>query len=169
MKSRSLVIVASLTALTLGAFLAGAGVGSAGQPGGGGGGAVGGKSPRPYHDGSVWATQFIRIKPGMEPLYMAHITGPWKTMHEAMKKEGLILSYKVLTSESHTPMDWNIVLMTEFKDLATMEANQQKEEAAIERILGDDEKQIAGYKARAEIREVIGERLAREVILEPRK
>lgn len=165
MKSRSLVIVASLTALTLGAFLAGAGL--AGQPGGPGG--VGGKAPRPYHDGSVWATQFIRIKPGMEAAYMAHIAGQWKTMHEAMKKDGLILSYKVMTSESHTPMDWNIVLMTEFKDLATMEANQQREEAAMEKLIGDDEKQMAGYRARAEIREVIGERLAREIVLEPRK
>jgi hypothetical protein len=43
-----------------------------------------------------------------------------------VKKEGVVLSYKVITTEGHTPGDWNVMLMTEYKNLATMEANEDK-------------------------------------------
>jgi hypothetical protein len=62
-----------------------------------------------------------------------------------------------------------MLLMTGFKDLASMEANESKAEALAQRTVGDDRKQMAGYVERGEIREVMGSRLAREIILEPRK
>jgi len=124
---------------------------------------------RPYHNGSVWSVSFIRIKPGMDAAYMSYLAGEWKKEQEALKKEGLILSYKVLSTEGHTSGDWNLMLMTEYKDLATMEANEPKEDALSQRISGDDQKQMQGYRERLDIREVMGERLAREIILEPRK
>ncbi len=124
---------------------------------------------RPYHDGTVWGLAFIRIKPGMDTLYMNYIAGQWKAEQEAQKKDGNILSYKVLSVEAHTPGEWNLMLMTQYKNLATMEANQDKAEAVAQRVVGNDEVQIKGYKERLEIREVLGDRLAREIILEPKK
>jgi len=124
---------------------------------------------RPYHDGTVWNIAFIRIKPGMDTLYMNYIAGQWKAEQEAQKKDGNILSYKVLSVEAHTPGEWNLMLMTQYKNLATMEANQDKAEAVAQRVVGNDEVQIKGYKERLEIREVLGDRLAREIILEPKK
>jgi len=123
---------------------------------------------RPYHNGSVWSIAFIRMKPGMETAYMNYLAGPWKANQEAAKKEGLILSYKVIGAEGHTPADWNLLLMTEYKDLATMEANEDKGDALAQKMIGNDEKQMQGYKDRSEIREVMGDRLAREIILEPK-
>jgi hypothetical protein len=123
---------------------------------------------RPYHDGTVWNITFIRIKPGMDTLYLNYIAGQWKAEQEAQKKDGNILSYKVLSVEAHTPGEWNLMLMTEYKNLATMEANQDKAEAVAQRVVGNDEAQIKGYKERLEIREVMGDRLAREIILEPK-
>jgi hypothetical protein len=123
---------------------------------------------RPYHDGTVWNLAFIRIKPGMDTLYMNYIAGQWKAEQEAQKKDGNILSYRVLSVEAHTPGEWNLMLMTEYKNLATMEANQDKAEAVAQRVVGNDEVQIKGYKERLEIREVLGDRLAREIILEPK-
>ena len=73
---------------------------------------------RPFHNGSVWEVEFIRMKPGMETAYLNYIATDWKRNQEAMKKAGLILSYKVLTTEGHGPEDFNIMLMIEFKDLA---------------------------------------------------
>lgn len=124
---------------------------------------------RPWHDGSVWQLAFIRVKPGMDTAYLTYLTGDWKKEQEAMKAEGMILSYKVIVTEGHTPGDWNMILMTEFKDLATMEANQGKADALAQRTIGNDEKQMQGYKERLEIREVMGTRLAREIILTPKK
>jgi hypothetical protein len=124
---------------------------------------------RPYRNGSVWNVSFIRMKPGMESAYLDYIATDWKRNQEELKKAGLIVSYKVLTSEPHNPGDFNIMLMTEYKDLATMEANENKEDALNQQVVGNDEKQREGYRKRLEIREVMGGRLAREITLEPRR
>ncbi len=124
---------------------------------------------RPYHNGSVWTISLIRVKPGMNEAYMNYLTGQWKANQEAAKKDNLILSYKVLTTEAHGSDDWNMLLLTEYKDLATMEANEPKEDALAQRVIGDDQRQMQGYKERSEIREVLGTRLAREMVLEPRR
>ena len=123
---------------------------------------------RPYRNGSVWDVTFIRIKPGMNEAYMKYLAGQWKDTQETMKKEGLILSYMVMETEAHSSTDWNMMLMTEYKDLATMEANEQKEEELAQKIVGDDTKQMQGYRDRSEIREVMGGRLTRQIVLEPR-
>ena len=128
-----------------------------------------GAAPRKYHNGSVWDVEFIRIKPGMDEAYMGHLAGQWKDLMEAMKKEGVVLSYKVLSCESHSPNDFNLMLMTEYKDLSTMESNEDKADAISQRVAGDDQKQMQGYKDRTEIREMLGSRLSREIILEPKK
>lgn len=127
------------------------------------------QAKRPYRNGSVWEMNFIRMKPGMESAYLTYIASDWKKEQEALKKDGLVLSYKVITSEGHSPTDWNIVLMTEFKNLATMEANADKAEAVGMAAVGaDDQKMRQGYKDRLEIREILGERQAREIVLEPK-
>ncbi|MCA1687987.1 MAG: hypothetical protein LC714_05240 [Actinobacteria bacterium] len=105
----------------------------------------------------------------MDSAYLNYIATDWKREQEELKKDGLILSYKVLTTESHGTNDWNIMLMTEYKDMATMEANEAKQDAVYQRVTGNDEKQRQGYRERLEIREVMSNRLAREIILEPRR
>ena len=110
---------------------------------------------RPYHNGSVWTIAFIRIKPGMDTAYMNYLAGSWKAEQEAQKKDGNILSYKVLSAEGHTPGEFNLMLMTEYKNLATMEGNEDKSEAVAQKVVGNDEKQMQGYKERLEIREVM--------------
>ena len=127
-------------------------------------GAVFSQVKRPYRNGSVWNVAFIRMKPGMDQAYLNYLSTDWKKEQEASKKEGLILSYKVLTTEAHGSGDWNLLLLTEYKDLATMEANESKADALAQKVIGDDQKQMQGYRERSEIREVMGERLAREIL-----
>ncbi|MBI4470960.1 MAG: hypothetical protein HY650_16725 [Acidobacteria bacterium] len=124
---------------------------------------------RPYRNGSVWQVAFIKMKPGMDSAYLNYLAGDWKREQEALKSEGITLSYKVLSTESHSSGDWNLLLMTEYKDLATMESTEAKADALTQRVIGDDTKMRQGYKDRLEIREVLGVRLAREIILEPRR
>ncbi len=124
---------------------------------------------RPYRNGSVWSVSYIQMKPGMETAYLNYIATDWKRSQEALKKDGQIISYKVMTTETHGKGDWNIMLMTEYKDMATREANEAKEDNLYQTVLGNDEKQMQGYRDRLQIREVLEVRTAREIILEPRR
>jgi hypothetical protein len=125
---------------------------------------------RPFHDGPVWEITFVKAKPGVALKYMEYLASDWKTEQEALKKAGLILNYMVIGTEAHSPTDFDLMLMTEYKDLATMEANQDKAEAVTNQALNsNDQKMIAGYEERASWREIIGNRLGREIILEPKK
>ncbi|MFN6963117.1 MAG: hypothetical protein ACK4S4_05050 [Pyrinomonadaceae bacterium] len=122
---------------------------------------------RPYRNGTVWSIGFIRMKPGMDTAYLNYVAGDWKREQEALKKEGMIISYKVLQTESHGTGDFNLMLMTEYKDLATYEKNLDKTDALLQTVIGNDEKQRQGYRDRLEIREVLADRMAREIVLEP--
>ena len=124
---------------------------------------------RPYRNGSVWSIGFIQMKPGMDTAYLNYVATDWKREQEALKKDGQIISYKVLTTESHGSDDWNIMLMTEYKNMATMEANEVKADNLAQTVSGNDEKQMQGYRDRLQIREVLENRLAREIVLEPRR
>jgi hypothetical protein len=123
---------------------------------------------RPFRNGSVWDVAFIKMKPGMETAYLTYVSTEWKREQDALKSAGLIVSYKVLATEAHNPGDFNLMLMTEYKDLASMEASEQKAEAIAMKLAGGDQKAQQGYKERLEIREILGDRLAREIVLEPR-
>jgi hypothetical protein len=109
------------------------------------------------------------MKPGMETAYINYVASDWKREQEALKKDGQILSYKVITTEAHGSSDWNIMLMTEYKDLATREANEDKADNLAQTVVGNDEKQMQGYRDRLQIREVLDIRTAREIVLEPKR
>jgi hypothetical protein len=91
-----------------------------------------------------------RRGPATTSVCLNYVATTWKANQEAYKS------------------DYNIILMTEYKDLATMEASEPKADALAQKVEGDDTKQMQGYKERAEIREIVGDRLAREIVLEPR-
>jgi hypothetical protein len=124
---------------------------------------------RPFQNGPVWDITFVHTKPGLSLRYMEYLATEWKKTQEALKKAGLIVDYKVIGTEAHSPNDWDLMLMTEFKDLATLEANEDKMEAVSMQALDlTDQKMIQGYQERSSWREIIGDRLAREIILEPK-
>jgi hypothetical protein len=124
---------------------------------------------RPYRHGSVWSMAFIRVKPGADAVYLTFVATDLKRMREELKKDGVLVSYKVLTTEAHDQSDWNLIFMDEYKDLATMEATQAKQEAVEQRFLGNDQQLLQKYKDLSELRERVGDRIAREIILEPQK
>ena len=124
---------------------------------------------RPFRNGSVWQITFVHVHAGMDNAYRSYLTTDWKREQEALKQQGITLSYKVIGSEAHGTNDWDLMLMTEYKDLATMEANESKVDAIGSQLVGGDQKSEEGYRNRSAIRDIVGTRLAREVILEPRK
>lgn len=123
---------------------------------------------KPYHEGPIWDISTIHVKYGMEERYLNYLATDWKKQQEALKKAGYVLDYRVITTEAHAPQDFNVILMTQFKDLASLEANQDKMEAVTLQLIGGQQRAETGATQRGDYREVVGDRLGREIILEPK-
>jgi hypothetical protein len=74
-------------------------------------------------------------------------------------------SYKILRTIDDDYGSWNVLVMREYASLAAMEANEEKTDVLSRQVSGDDAKQMQGYDNRAKIRQNLGARMMRELIL----
>lgn len=118
---------------------------------------------RTYKDGTVWEMEFIKINPGQEETYINSLKTSWKAIYDEALKQGLILSYKILAGSASNPNDWNLILMAEYKNLASMEGNEDKWDAIQAKLLPSAElKKLV--ESRVAIRTIYGDKLMREVV-----
>ena len=119
----------------------------------------------PYNEGTVWRITFIRTKPGMSNEYFRHFADNLRDGYEEGKKQGLILSYKLLFGDAVNKDDWNLLLMVEYKNMAAFDGAESKWEAINAKLIGTPKQRMIGYTTRGEIRETLGSKIVREIIL----
>lgn len=72
---------------------------------------------RVYEDGgSVWAISFIETKPGHFDNYIANLNQIWRRYLDEQKKDGMVLSYKMIPIAFPRDGEPDLMLMVEFKD-----------------------------------------------------
>ena len=81
---------------------------------------------RTFKAGSAWTVAFVQVKNGMGVDYINSLKTTWRAVQEEGIKQGLILSYKILEGNASNPDDWQIMLMVEYKNMASMEGNEDK-------------------------------------------
>ena len=118
-----------------------------------------------YKEGSVWDIVLVKTKPGMKNEYLRSLAANWRKIHEEAKTQGLILSYKILSSTAANKQDWDIMLMTEYKGMASLDGYDQKWGALQEKIFGSEAGVTRIYSKQGEMREVLGEKTVREILL----
>jgi hypothetical protein len=119
----------------------------------------------PYTEGSVWSVGFVKTKPGMTKEYLKNLAANWRAMNEAAKKEGLVISYKILHGTAANPEDWDIMLLVEFKNMAALDGMAEKMDALGAKMIGTEDVQKVGAIKRNEIRDIFGGKYMREIVL----
>ena len=119
---------------------------------------------RTFKDGSVWTVAFVQVKNGMGVDYINSLKTTWRAVQEEGIKQGLILSYKILEGNASNPDDWQIMLMVEYKNLASMEGNDDKWDAIQKKVVGNEEDQKKLRELRVNMRTMYGTKLMREVV-----
>lgn len=119
----------------------------------------------PYTEGTVMDMTFVRVKPGGDEAYMKFLATQWKSLNEAGKKEGLVISYHVIQSAAANKDDWDVLLVTEYKNMATFDGLEAKMRPLMEKMAGSITKAEEQAGKRGEIREILGSKLGRELLL----
>jgi hypothetical protein len=124
-----------------------------------------GGSTAPYAEGSVWQITMVHVKPGMGDDYLKGLAKNLKTSLEEEKKQGLVVSYKILLGDASTPGDYNIMNMVEYKNMAALDNLREKTDPIATKIMGSEQQMREGAMKRAELREIVGSKLMREITL----
>jgi hypothetical protein len=130
-----------------------------------GAGLVRAQSDAPYTEGPVWAITMVKTKPGMGDDYLKTLAKIYKSTNDELKKQNLIMDYKILLGNDSNQQDFDILLMVEFKNMAAFDNQREKTDPIADKILGSEEVQRQGAIKRMEIREIMGNKLMREVTL----
>jgi hypothetical protein len=118
-----------------------------------------------WEKGTVWDYGEIKTVDGHFDDYMKWLAGPWKEQQEAMKKAGMIRSYKVLLVADPRKDEPDIILATEYANMAAFDISTKQEYAMGEKIWGSLSKASQEQAARGAIRTVLGDKVVREAIL----
>ncbi len=127
--------------------------------------AVGSADDPVYSEGAVVAQTYVRINPGGFDQYMKFLATDWKSVNEALKKEGLVLGYRIVSSSAANRDDWDVMLEITYKNMAALDGFDAKSRAVIEKHAGSMAKADEQATQRGEIREILGAKIGRELIL----
>ena len=118
-----------------------------------------------FTPGTVWGVTTIRIHPGMDQAYLQYLDTQLKKESEISIKNGFMKSYKILRGQDDDS-SWNMLILREYDSFASLEKNQEKADEVLRQATGiDDQKGMEGYMDRSKIRDVMGTKFMREVIL----
>jgi len=117
----------------------------------------------PYREGSVWSVTFIKVKPGMFDTYMRDLAANRKKLMEQAKKDGLILSERMLSGEAPGRDEFDLMLMVEYKNWSAFDGLSDKFRKLAEKMVGAEDKQVQMMVKRTEVREIFGSRNFQEL------
>jgi hypothetical protein len=119
-----------------------------------------------YTEGPIWQVTLIRVVPTKMDAYLTTLQANTKTIYDEMKKENLILDYKVfLNTTKHDPQDWDIAIGLQYKNFGALDGLTAKGETIRDKILGSKQAAQQLGEKRVEMREIVSTMLLREVTL----
>lgn len=83
--------------------------------------------PDSYNSGSVYRVTMVRTDANSQQEYLEQLARMYIPTMEAARKEGLIKSYMILTGEFSNEDDFNVMMLTEFENLAALDENPDRE------------------------------------------
>ena len=118
-----------------------------------------------YQNGTVWDFSDVKTTDGHFDDYMSWLAGPWKQQQEALKKAGYIVSYKVLIVTDPRHGEPDLILATEYANMAAFDRSTTEVYATMAKLFGPLPEASKKQVERGAIRTILGDTLAREAIL----
>jgi len=122
------------------------------------------QSNKPYTEGTVWSVQYVQTKSGMGDTYLKDLSENWVKVVKEAQKEGLIMSYKVLSAQPSAKTDCDLMLLIQFKNYAALDGLSDKMDAIAKKVIGTEDKQHKDAITRNDMRDLLGGKMAQELI-----
>ena len=123
------------------------------------------QSDAPYTEGPVWTITMVKTKFGMTDEYLKGLAKTFKGVLEEAKKQNLVTDYKILLGDASNPHDFDVLLMVEQKNMTSFDNVREKFDPIARKVEGAPEQQMATATKRLELREILGNKLMREITL----
>jgi|SRR5271155_3398286 len=110
---------------------------------------------------AVWAVDFVKVKPGMFEQAMTHLDSGWVPAREEAKRQGAILSYHRIAEQSQKTQEWDILLMTKYRNQAAYDARESVFAAILAGLPRNNRSQIPTLNKR-DLYDIVDTRILRD-------
>ncbi|HEX8110262.1 MAG TPA: hypothetical protein VF516_21170 [Kofleriaceae bacterium] len=100
----------------------------------------------------------------MTSRYFANLKAEWQTLMDEAKRHGAIRTYRLFLAPPANREDWDVMLAIEVENMAALDGFGEKMAALGARVRKDTKRAGATTKL-ADVREILGMKLLREVAL----
>ncbi|WP_179504846.1 MULTISPECIES: hypothetical protein [unclassified Sphingomonas] len=118
-----------------------------------------------FENGTVWEYSEIATTDGHFDDYLQWLDTEWKAQEEALKKAGVIKSYKVLLVGAPRKGEGDVILAVEYANMAAFDRSVADGYALQKKIFGSIAQANQGQASRASIRTILSTTLLREAVL----
>jgi hypothetical protein len=120
---------------------------------------------RAYKEGPVTQITYVKVKPGQFDNYMKWLDTNYKPLNEALMKAKVVVGYKVYEQDARDPHDADLILAVTYANMAALDNLDDRTDPIVEKFQGSRDKQNQGFVERGSMREILGGKLVRELIL----
>jgi len=118
-----------------------------------------------YDVGPVWRVSYYHLKPGMGDVFWKDVREHLKPIFDSLKKEGMLSDYKFwLNDTTDHPGDWDVAIGLLYPNYAAIDGLDAKAATIVAKHYGSRDAMIEAGKKRADFRELVMSKLAREVM-----
>ena len=125
--------------------------------------AVAQTTERVWDQGTVWSITYVETKPNMFNSYLKNLSQVWRAFLEEQKEAGDLISYKMLNVQNPRDGEPDLMLLTEFKNMAVFDQSVDDFEAMAAKVMGSMEDLQTDNIAREDMRTIRSTVLTREI------
>jgi len=119
---------------------------------------------RVYNDGgSVWTVSFIETKPGHFDDYIEDLNQIWRRYLDEQKKDGDVLSYKMIPIAFPRDGEPNLMLMVEYKNWGAFDRGNEYFDKLAAKLQGGIDQATQSNIDREQLRSLRGSFVGREI------
>ena len=118
---------------------------------------------RVWDEGTMWSITYVETKPNMFNSYIKNLSRVWRSFMEEQKKTGDVISYKMLTVQNVRDGEPDLILMTEFKNMAVFDRGIDYFDEMSKKIMGSLDDMQSDNIDRETLRAIRSTVLTREI------